>query len=375
MIFNIFQNLFLILFPALVLYLESKIKLVKLLSPIVICYLFGIIIANIPSLNLNKEILRNFSEISISLAIPLLLFNSNIMDWIRYAGKVLFSFIMCIAAVIISSSIFYFLFCHNLPQAWQVSGMLVGVYTGGTPNMSAIGVALETPEEIFILLNSSDVILGGIYFIFLISVGHRILGWFLPKFNEAYHKDSSDLPDESGKISRQKLILNILTVLLLGVGLLGLASWISILIKGEIAGPWVILIITSLGIAVSFIKRIQKMEGSYETAHYLLLIFSLAMGALADVNELMQKSTELFMYCGLVMTGSILIHYTLAAVFRIDRDTVMLTSTAAIYGPAFIGPVANAINNKKLIASGITMGLLGYAVGNYLGIGLAMLLH
>ena len=54
---------------------------------------------------------------------------------------------------------------------------------------------------------------------------------------------------------------------------------------------------------------------------------------------------------------------------------MIITSTAAIYGPAFIGPVANAIKNRDMIVPGITMGLLGYAIGNYIGIGIAMLLR
>ena len=53
---------------------------------------------------------------------------------------------------------------------------------------------------------------------------------------------------------------------------------------------------------------------------------------------------------------------------------VMITSTAAIYGPVFVGQIASAIGNKKLIFTGIALGLLGFAVGNYLGIGLAYIL-
>ena len=75
------------------------------------------------------------------------------------------------------------------------------------------------------------------------------------------------------------------------------------------------------------------------------------------------------------MFTSIILHFILASIFRIDRDTVIITSTAAIYGPAFIGPVANAIKNKEVIVTGITMGLLGYAIGNYIGIGIGMLLR
>jgi len=374
MALNILVILFIITFPSWVIYLERRYKLVGWVSPIVICYVLGILLGNLDLLPLNRGVPNEVSKISISVAIPLLLFNSNFIEWIGYAGKTLLSYILSIVAVIISSSLVYYFFGGRIENSWQISGMLVGVYTGGTPNMSAIGIALNTPEEIFIILNSADVVLGAVYFLFLISIGRKLLGVFLEEF-----KDKGDSHFESGQnlltqISTRKLVLNIIFVLLLGLAILGLAAWISFLIKGEIAGPWVILIMTTLGIGMSFVKKIQGIKGSYETAHYLLLIFSLAIGMLADIDALISKSPDLFLYSFLVMFGAIILHYTLAIIFRIDRDTVIITSTAAIYGPAFVGPVANAIHNKKVIVSGITMGLLGYAIGNYLGIGVGMLL-
>jgi len=286
----------------------------------------------------------------------------------------LLSYVLSIISVIISSTLFYWIYRNDIPEVWQVSGMLIGVYTGGTPNMSAIGMALNTSEEIFIILNSSDVFLGALYFIFLITFGRRLLGLFLPEYKGKIEGDTRDKKIEEEKVSKRQLVQNILVALALGISILGFSMWITLKIKGEIADALVILILTTLGICFSFIKRIQRMKGSYETAYFLLLIFSLAIGSLADLNELVNKSSIFFFYCAYVMFGAILFHYILAAIFRIDRDTVIITSTAAIFGPAFIGPVANAIKNRDVIVAGITMGLLGYAIGNYLGIGIAMLL-
>jgi uncharacterized membrane protein len=47
---------------------------------------------------------------------------------------------------------------------------------------------------------------------------------------------------------------------------------------------------------------------------------------------------------------------------------------AGIFGPAFIIPTAKAIKNESVILIGIATGLLGYAIGNYLGFGLYELL-
>ena len=59
--------------------------------------------------------------------------------------------------------------------------------------------------------------------------------------------------------------------------------------------------------------------------------------------------------------------------FRVDVDTAIITSTAAVFGPPFVPPIADALDNKGVLLSGLTTGLVGYAVANYLGLGLAWL--
>jgi uncharacterized membrane protein len=42
--------------------------------------------------------------------------------------------------------------------------------------------------------------------------------------------------------------------------------------------------------------------------------------------------------------------------------------TALTYSPPFVPTVAGALKNKDVIISGLTIGILGYAFGTYLGI-------
>jgi uncharacterized membrane protein len=53
----------------------------------------------------------------------------------------------------------------------------------------------------------------------------------------------------------------------------------------------------------------------------------------------------------------------------------MITSTALICSPPFVPVIAGALNNRKLIISGLTVGIVGYAVGNFLGVSIAYILH
>jgi uncharacterized membrane protein len=141
MISKLLQLGLILLFPALTIYLEKHYKAFELLSPILLCYLVGIIFGNIPFITLDKELLTLVTEVSISLIIPLLLFSSNFIKWLKQAKKTILSFFLGVTGVIISSILAYSLFRNQIEESRQASAMMIGVYTGGTFNMSAIGIA------------------------------------------------------------------------------------------------------------------------------------------------------------------------------------------------------------------------------------------
>jgi len=361
-------------FPAMIQWSERKSRIVRWVSAIVICYLSGIVLANVPGIDLNRSVLSGAAEISVCLSIPLLLFTANFIKWLKHARPALLSFFLSVSAVMLSAVLAFFIFRDHVGQPEAVSGMMIGVYTGGTPNMSAIAIALNVEEEAFILLNSADIIFSGIYFIFLLTFGRHFLGLFLPAYKSGNKQVNTagweTVETENTNRNLQSILMSVslaLMILLVSVGL-------SLLIAGRINGPVVILCITTMGILASFNRRVQQLPHVYDTATYLLLVFALAMGAMANFRELISASSWLFYFCGTVVFGSVFLHYLLASFFRIDRDTVMITSVAAIFGPAFVGPVAGKLKNSEVIVSGITLGLLGNAMGNYLGLLVAWLL-
>ena len=90
---------------------------------------------------------------------------------------------------------------------------------------------------------------------------------------------------------------------------------------------------------------------------------------MADLRGMINvKYLDLLLYVALVYFGSLFVHILLSIVFRIDADTVIITSTAMIYSPPFVPVVASALRNKDIIISGLTTGIIGYVIGNYLGI-------
>ena len=371
---NLITLLIILGLPGLLIYTEKRSKVIRWIGPIILCYLTGVLIANTHLLMPETAMLSSITEISICMAIPLLLFSTDLKAWAKHAKMTLVSFFISITGVVVISMIAYLIFSDRVPDAYKVSGMLVGVYTGGTPNMSAIGIAVDADEEVFILLNSADIIISGIYFIFLLSLAKPLLRLFLPAFRNGSvsEENQEKYPVE---ISIKKKAFHITAGLVLSALVFGTSIGLSLLLAGKLSSPLIILALTTIGIALSFSKRVKKIQGTYGTAEYLLFVFAIAMGSMANLMELIQAGPVIFLYCGFVVFFSIIFHYGVAALFRIDADTVIITSTAAIYGPAFVGPVANAIRNPKVIFSGIAMGLLGITFANYLGLLVAYILR
>jgi len=353
-------------FPVAARWGARKYKPLRFLGPIVLCYLFGIALGNL--VLMNTELATTFTEATVILAIPLLLFTTDFRAWLRIARPAVISFTLAAVAVIVTAATATLIL--RGPHDWQMAGMTVGVYTGGTPNMSAIGIALGVPNETFVLLNGADVILSGVYLLFLLSIAQRVLGKFLPAFD--YSRLGDDFDDGQRADFGWR---NVLATLGLSILSSGAAVGIVYVFAPDLPIAAVILAITTVGILASFVPKIRNLPGTFETGEFLLLVFAVAVGTLANVRRLVGAFGEVFIFVAIVLIGAILLHYLLATFFRIDTDTVLITSTAAVFGPAFVPPVAAALKNRQILVSGLTTGVVGYAIGNYAGIALAYLLR
>jgi uncharacterized membrane protein len=366
-----------ILLPALVLYFKERVKFIRMLSPIVVCYSIGIIAGNLPFLHLNHTLLRNIAEVSVCLATPMLLFSCDFMKWLKNSRNTFISFFIGSLAVVIVSTISFLIFKDQIHECWKVAGMTVGLYTGATVNLTAIAIALNVKDETFIVLNSADLLFAGLYFLFLISIGKKVFGFILPPY-KSYENASVSIAleeeKESTKRTNKEIAVAVLKSLAISIPIVGLVVGLSILFFGKMDSTFIILGITTFGIIFSFNKKINRLPYNYETGDYLLLMFALALGAMSSVAELVTGNFPLVIFVAIVVFASALIHVLIASLFRIENDTVIITSAAVLFGPAFILPVAESIKNREVIVAGLSMALLGNAFGTYLGISLAYLL-
>ncbi|MGH1435471.1 MAG: DUF819 family protein [Lewinella sp.] len=356
-------------FPFLALLLEKSDRLPSFFSAVVLCYAFGIIIGNIAPHLVHESTAEQLAAAGMIIALPMLLFGANIKENWRLAGPGLAAYGLCAVAGLIGTALAAYYFQESQTDGWKVAGMLTGLYTGGTPNMQAIGIAVDAPGDYVVLLQAADIVGGGVYLLMLMTFIHPFLGRFLPSFStNQSDQQEEDIVQETGKGFRF-----LPTIISLGVGIA--AAGLTYLFTGDIGKntTLLILLLTTFSLGLSFFPKISNLRGAYVQGEYFLLIFCVALGLMANFQKLLGEGLPLLAFSLVALISTILIHWLLAKIFKIDRDTVMISSTAALYGPVFIAQVTTAINNRRLLAPGIALSLLGLAVGNYLGIGVAYL--
>jgi len=137
----------------------------------------------------------------------------------------------------------------------------------------------------------------------------------------------------------------------------------------------ILFFLTCVRIVFSFFQFIAKRFAiSFTLGEYLLLVFALSLSIQGKWSDITRGSNILFIITAVSMYSSIGLNLILSKLFGIDRDTFLISSTSAIYGPPFVTQIASVIKNKYLLMPGILAGLLGYALGNYIGLAVYYLL-
>jgi len=322
------------------------------------------------------------TTITIVFALPLLLFSLNVRSWFQVAGKTFLSLLLGLISVIIPIFIGFFIFKDSIEESWKVAGMMTGVYSGGTPNLASIQKALDVNNLTYILTHTYDLVIGAVFLVFVMSIGQRVLLRFLPAYkssNMLNNEDDVNVGSFNRKpfmdVFQKKYFLPNLAALGIALLIIGVSAGLGELFAKEHQMLVVIMSITTLSILASLSRKVHQIKKTFDYGMYFILVFSLVVASMADLRSLSFSHIHIFYWVILVYAGSLIIHVALAALFKIDADNVIIVSIALTCSPPFVPVVAGALKNKEIIISGLTVGIIGYAIGNYLGVAIAQLLH
>ena len=371
--------------PAGVIWLCRRFPLLDKLGPMMVLYAIGIVIGNlpldIPGMATVQEIA---TSVTIPLAIPMMLFSCRFTR--SDAGTQLKTIISGFLSVAIAVVVGYVLYGQHIPQGDKIGGIMSGMYTGGMLNAAAIQAIFQVEEQSYVMMCSYDIVISFLYLIFLVSVGYKI---FRRLYGESGTKELT--ASEQAELDRQlaeakrnpyaglwsreglRELGKIVGVTIVVVALSALATL-------PFADEWFmvifILVLSTLGVASSFIGRVQRLERSFDIGMYLIYIFSIAMASMADFSELkLADGLNQIMFLTITVFGSLLLHAVFCRFMRVDADSMSVSSVSFINSPPFVPMMVAVLQNKKTLIVGLGAGIVGYALGNHFGVLMASLLE
>lgn len=374
--------------PFIVIHLFRKLPVAKNVGTVIMAYAVGIVLAliftssdlfsdsELVSLNKYQDLL---TSISVIIGIPLMLFNSDFRLWTKSLPKTFIALFCGVFGVTLAIVIGFFLFKNSGIQALdKVSAMMVGIYTGGTMNFAALGKALEVNESIITLTLTLEMLIVFPIIIFFTAGGYKLLRKLLPFKNPSASLDSetdgkeqlSDVEQYNGFFAK-KSIPKTLLGLLLSIVFVGIGAGLSLLITGKLNELVIILTITTLAIIASFYKPIRTLPKTFELGMFFILLFSVVVASKFDISAINAGVLNLLWFIMFITFSAVFIHLLLCRIFKVTGDLFTVALVAMLCSPPFVPPIVSAMGNRKVLISGITIGLVGYTIGTYLGVVLA----
>jgi uncharacterized membrane protein len=377
-----------IVFPILIIEAFKRWTVVQKIGTVVLAYAVGIIaslcvvfeFATPDATASFSKLQSTIMRVAVPLAIPLMLFNCDFKLWTKSLPKTAWALTTGIVAVIIASISGYFIFRNSVPEIAKVTGMMAGIYTGGTMNFNALGAALNVDRSVMAIVLAFQMVITTPYICFLLGGGYKIFRKILP-YKDVTHKgrvdedqvETADVENYRGMFEKKNFI-GMMKGLGLSIIFLAVGAGLALLITGTLNELVVILTITTLSIISSFFKPVRELPKTFELGMFFILIFSVIVASMFDINSVNGGSLYIGGFVLWIIGISVGLHLLLCRIAKVSGDLFCVCQVGLLCSPPFVPPIAGAMKNKKVLISGIVVGLVGYAIGTYLGAFLAWIL-
>ena len=362
---------------------------VQKIGTVVLAYALGIILALTGACSFEPEttyaitfnkVQSMIMSIAVPLAIPLMLFNCDFKLWTKALPKTIWALVGGVIAVLIAVVSGYFLFRHSgIPQMETVAAMMTGIYTGGTMNFNALGASLGVDKSVMAIVLAFEMVLTTPYIFFILGGGYNVFRKVLP-YKDVTRRGRTDEAIETNDVESYRGMFKKENVggMFIGLGLsvlfLAIGAGLSLLLTGKLNELVIILTITTLSIIASFFKKVRALPKTFELGMFFILIFSVIVASLFDIHSINGGAAMIGAFVAWIIILSAGLHLLFCRIAKVSGDLFTVSQIALLCSPPFVPPVVGAMKNKKVLLSGIVIGLVGYAIGTYLGIFIAFFL-
>ena len=243
-----------------------------------------------------------------------------------------------------------------------IAGLFASTYIGGSVNYAALGeiTGLQKDASFFSAATATDNLYSAVYLGLLALLPTR--AWLARCFPAHDHTAGLQETGPAAPVTAMSLTLATavaLVIVSLGDGLVAVLD----------VPDWRYVIITSitLGLATLVPDLANKLAGSFELGVGLSFVFFAAIAAGADIVAMIEVAPMLTLMVLILLSVHVLVTFVIGSFCRLSLPELITASNAAILGATTAPALAAAKGWQNLVTPGVLVGVLGYALGTFIG--------
>ena len=392
---------------AAAIWLEQKYKWASRISGCIIALVLAMVMANIGIIPTSCVLYDDIVwGVVVPMGIPLLLLECNLKKIWRDAGRMLVIFLIGAVGTVCGA----FLAFYALRDAYSAGGgsvkdlaavtsMMTGTYIGGSVNLSAMALqhGLRGTDLSAAAIVADNLLMALYFFVLIAFAGMRFFRRQFPHpYIDAVEQGAQEARTHAAafwsrkEISLQDIALNMayaVTVVLAANAIAGIFSPLAlegtagsfregcIDFVGKFFGsPYVWITTISVMTATCLDRQVEKLHGSQEIGTYMIYLFLFVIGAPANIYMVLTKSPLLLVLTFVMVMVNMVFCFGAAKLLRFDLEDAIIASNANIGGPTTAAGMAISQGWAKLAGPAMLVGVLGYAIGNYAGTAVGIIL-
>ncbi len=315
------------------------------------------------------------------LAIVWLLLAVNLADLRKAGGAMLVAFGIAVAGTALGAFAGAFLFENAVgDETWKLAGALTGTYSGGSLNFTAVSRAVDMSDALFVGATAADNVVTGLWLAACVVLPRWIGRYYpapvssetIPPGSPANHPAQDPNPDDDESAHPLFAGASVSTHQLAMMVAAGFAIVIaSRAVAATTPGIYPVLWLTTLALAAGHVMPSGAKRGALQLGNLALLFFFVVIGIYSRMAEVLAVGVQVLFYALFVVAVHGVAVFLAGRFLRVDIGTLCVASQASVGGPGSALAVAVAGGWRALILPGILVGLLGYALGTYAGMGIA----
>ncbi len=339
---------------ALSIYLEQRYAFASKITGAIIALIGAMILSNLNIIPIESPVYDQVWNYVIPLAIPLLLFRSNIFKIWKESRRLLFIFLISSIGTVVGVAVAFLLLHQFIPELDKIGAMMTGSYIGGGVNFAALSTKFQTPGELVSATVVADNSVMAFYFIVLITLPNLK---FIKKHFKRLHTENnqSEVNNAEAYWKRNEISLkDIAYSFAIAFSLVAISFKISEIVNSVVpkSNPFMEILVSIIGdqflllttltliIVAIFSRFFEKLNASDELGTFLIYIFFVVIGVPASIPIIIKTAPLLFIFVAIILIFNLGITLSFGKLFKFNIEEMLLASNANAGGPTTAAALA-----------------------------------